>query len=265
MAFQELLNPIFSPLLKLNPFFAILLISFLISLFIVLIYKKFTDQNLMKQLKTEIKEHQKQMKELKNHPEKMMKVQKKAMETNTKYMMHSFKPTLFTFIPIILIFGWLNAHMGYYPLEQGDEFTVTAFFDEGADGTITMESRDGITLLDSNVQDIRDEKAEWVLKGDAGTYSIDYKYDNQEFDHRLVIVEKFEDRDYAKPKLKSSELGIKDTDLDEILISNKKVQPLKQIPLIGSIPWIGNFGWLGTYILFSITFSIILRKVLKVY
>lgn len=266
MAFQELLNPIMSPLLKLNPFFAIVVISFIISLLIVLVYKKFTDQDLMKSLKAEIKEFQAEMKTLKKDPNKMMQVQKKAMETNTKYMMHSFKPTLFTFIPIILIFGWLNANMGYYPLVEDQEFGITVMFEEGTQGTVEMMAPDGIYLSNENVQTILNNKVEWALKGDAREYTIDYRFIDEEFSHGIIINENWEDRKYTKPNLKNAELGLdKKSNLKTLTISNKKVQPFKEVPLMGSIPWFGNFGWLGSYIVFSILFSIGLRKLLKVY
>ena len=67
-----------------------------------------TNQELMKSLKAEIKDFQKEMKGYKDDAVKMMELQKKAMQKNMKYMKHSMKPTLFTFVPIIIIFGWLR-------------------------------------------------------------------------------------------------------------------------------------------------------------
>lgn len=260
---MSLLDPILGPLLLLNPLIAIFIISFVISLTMVLVYKRFTDQDLMKRLKNEIKELQAEMKALKDKPEKMMEVQKRAMETNSKYMMHSMKPTLFTIIPIFLIFGWLNGHMAYWPIMENSEFSITAQFEE-ADGTISLlNPPDGITVLNGLDQEILDDKADWVLQGRAGSYTLDYSLDGQEFSHSLIITTG--QRSYAKPVLREKDLGIKDTGLDTLTISNKKVQPLQQIPLVKSIPWVGNWGWLGTYILFSITFSVVLRRWLKVY
>jgi uncharacterized membrane protein (DUF106 family) len=265
MVFSDLLNPIFSPLLKLPPLLAIMIISFVISLFIVLIYRKLTDQSLMKRLKSEIKELQKEMKTLKDKPDKMMQVQRRAMETNTKYMMHSMKPTLITFLPIILIFGWLNAHMAYYPIVEDTEFSIDAIFDEGSSGTIRIEVPQGVEIIGAASQEILDNEARWVLAAEAGEYSLEYDFEGTEFSHKLIVTQSQSDRRYAKPELRPQELGLEETTLDRLVISNKKVQPLKSIPLIGSIPWIGGFGWLGTYILFSIAFSITLRKLLKVY
>ena len=70
MAFENLLDPIFNPLLKMHPALAILLISFLITLLITLVYKYTTDQKKMKRIKAEMKENQKKLKELsKTDPE----------------------------------------------------------------------------------------------------------------------------------------------------------------------------------------------------
>src|SRR4030043_2257506 len=118
-------------ILKIPSFWAILIISFAITLIITLVYKFTTDQKKMKKLKEEMKGYQKKIKEVsKSNPKKAMEIQQQAMKQNMEYMKHSFKSTLYTFIPIIIIFGWLNAHMAYYPLEPNQPFTITAYFAE---------------------------------------------------------------------------------------------------------------------------------------
>ena len=65
MVLDSLLNPVFGPLLKLGPFWAIFILSLIISLLIVLVYKYATNQEEMKRLKDQQKDFQKKMKELK--------------------------------------------------------------------------------------------------------------------------------------------------------------------------------------------------------
>ena len=77
MAYYDFLNVVFSPLLKLPPTVAIATMAFIISLLIIIITKYTTNQALMKQLKDEIKEHQKQLKQLRSEPAKAMEIQKK--------------------------------------------------------------------------------------------------------------------------------------------------------------------------------------------
>ena len=87
----------------------VIFISFLITLLITLSYKFLTNQSAMKDLKTRMKEFQKQMKESKGDMERYQQIQKEAMSTQMQYMKHSWKPMLYTFLPLILIFSWMRA------------------------------------------------------------------------------------------------------------------------------------------------------------
>lgn len=248
---EPLVHPILSPLLNLPEWLAILILSFSISLMITLVYKMMTDQDLMKQLKTEMKEFQKEIKELRDNPEKAMKVQKEAMETNMKYMTLSMKPTLFTFIPIIIIFGWMSAHLAYEPIMPGEEFTVTATFDKGTIGTIEIIETKGIDILSNAESKISNDQAVWKLKADAGTYFLKFKYKEETYEKELLITES---NSYSDVETRYS-----GTELKNIKNGNTPVKPLP-FPLFG---W--NPGWLGTYILMSLGFSMSIRKLLKVH
>ena len=146
MGVNDFLDIIFGPLLELPTLWAIIILSFLVSFIINLVYKYATDQNLMKQLKGEIKELQKEAKDLKDRPEEAMKVQKKMMETNMKYMSKSMKPTLITFIPIIIIFGWMSAIFAFNPITPGQDFTVSTFFSKDATGEIEIIPPEGVEV-----------------------------------------------------------------------------------------------------------------------
>lgn len=243
--FDSILNPILRPLLSLPSLWAILIISVVISVIVTLVYKWITDQNLMKTLKEDMKKFQQEMKEFRQDPKKVMEIQKKAMETNMKYMMHSMKPTLITFIPIILIFGWLNAHIAYEPIMPGQEFTTAAIFDKGVIGDITIKVPEEIQLLSDAEQQISDAKAEWLLKGEAGEYLLEYDYNNATYKKEVLITT---ERAYANPLQK-----VKNNNLKELTLSNEKVRPLF------------GLSWIWTYIIFSIVFSMILRKILKIH
>jgi uncharacterized membrane protein (DUF106 family) len=244
--FENLLNPILNPLLVLHPLWSLLILSFLISLIITLIYKAMTDQDLMKQLKSETKEFQKEMKELKDHPKKMMAVQKKAMQTNMKYMGLSMKPTLVTFIPIIIIFGWMHAHLAYEPILPNQDFTVTANF-KNAVGNVELSVPEGLTVISNPLQEIMDNKANWLLKGDLGEYVLEYEFEGNKHTQELLIADELA---YKTPiKL------VKKDKLKSLHINNEK---LKVMNLFG---W--QVGWLGTYIIFSLIFSMALRKMMN--
>lgn len=252
MGFLSFLDPalnfVFNPLINLSPLWGIAVISVVLSVIITVIYKYTTNQDLMRDLKNEMKEFQNEVKALKDDPQKAMAVQKRAMETNMKYMMHSFKPMFFTFIPIILIFGWLNTHLAYEPILPDTEFITTVATAKGVTGAITLVVPDAITLVSAAEQEIIDSRASWTLKGAAGEYLLEYKFNSQSYTKELLIT--------AERAYKPVESRV-NSPLKTIKINNN---PIKVMNLFG---W--KLGWLGTYIIFSIISSMILRKLLKVY
>lgn len=251
MVFENLLHPVLGPLLNLPSLYAILILSFSISLLITIIYKFTTNQSLMKDLKDEMKEFQKEMKELRQNPEEMMKVQKKAMQTNMKYMSHSMKSTLYTFIPIIIIFGWMSAHLAFEPINPGEDFTVSVFLEDGVSGEISLEVvPEGLNIEGSNMKEIKDSEIKWVLNGNAGDYLLEFTLNDANKYNTDVLVT--DNHEYKQPIKK-----VGDGSVDRIEIEHNKNIVLN---LFG---W--KLGWLGTYIIFSIVFSMVLRRMLKIY
>lgn len=248
MSISDFLNPVFSPLLNLPIFWAIIVLSFMISLIITIIYKYTTDQNLMKQLKEEMKAFQKQIKELKKEPERAMAIQKKSMRTNMKYMMQSMKSTLYSFIPIILIFGWMNANFAYEPIMPGQEFTTTIFLEDNTDGRIELSVPQGIEISGATKKEIIDGKATWLLSGKRGEYLFEYIFDGKKYNKEVLISEK----QYKDPIKKVRDENVRSIEIEH----NKRI-------LINLFGW--KLGWLATYIISAIIFSILIRKAIKVY
>jgi uncharacterized membrane protein (DUF106 family) len=260
VVFETILNPIFSPLLRLPFLLAIVIISFIISFLMILAYKKFTDQSLMKDLKGEIKELQKEMRKLRDKPQEMMQVQKRAMETNMKYMMHSFKPMLITFIPIIIIFGWLNSHMAYFPLVEDQSFDVLMEFKEGTEGVVELVDITDIEALNDKKQTIKEDVVKFELKGATGEYTLKFMLGEEVYENDIIIIDQGQDRVYKQPIKK-----FRNMKLSKLTVNNQKILAFEGIPVLSTLPWFGGFGWLGSYILFSLIFSLTLRKLFKVY
>jgi uncharacterized membrane protein (DUF106 family) len=206
----------------------------------------------MKTLKEETKALQKQMKELKDKPAEAMAIQKKAMQTNMQYMMKSMKPTLITFIPIIIIFGWLQAHMAFVPIMPDQDFSMVIEFDEGISGSITAEVPSGIELSGPATKEIKDGKVIFTMSGKEGIYKsppVEFTVNGKTYNKPVIIT--------TEPEYVSPILSVRDGTIDSITTSNEK---MKILNLFG---W--RLGWLGTYIIFAIVFSMLLRKLLKVY
>ncbi len=102
------LSYIFGPVMGLPNPLNLVVISFMLTFLITIIYKYMSNQTEIKALKKRMKDLQNEMKGLKDQPKRLVDMQKEVMNANLRYMSHSFKPMIITFIPIIFIFGWLR-------------------------------------------------------------------------------------------------------------------------------------------------------------
>jgi uncharacterized membrane protein (DUF106 family) len=251
---MSFVDPLLNWVLMFNPFISILILSFIMGLISTLAYKFASDQKKIKSLKEESKELQKKIRKVsKEHPEKAMKMNSKLMKLNGPLMKESFKSTIWTLIPALIIITWMSSNLVYLPLSPGQEFNVTAKFNEGVIGEVNLEAiPDNITFISDQTQIINNSIAEWKLKSkQTDEYKLLLDYRNKTYDKKVKITET---REYAEPEKIINENG-----LNSITINNEKVKPLEGIPVLGGL------NWLWTYILLSMIITTVLRKLLKVY
>jgi len=252
MAFFDFLNPVldifFGPLLNLVPIWAMLVLSAVLSLLITLVYKWTTNQTMMKQLKDDVKKYQTEMKANKHDQKKVLEIQGKAMNANMQLMKHSFRPTLITLLPIIIIFGWVSGHFNYDPIMPGQQFQLLIETAAGVTGSIDLQAPSAVNI--SNITSaIQDGKAQFTLQAPEGDWLVRALVNNQTYEKQVRI---------SKSRTRvEKDLAVNDKTVKQISVSYADTVVLD---LFG---W--KLGWIGTYILFSIVFSMGLRKLLKVY
>lgn len=265
-------------IMSLGPFPVVLLLSALISLIITLIYKYTTDQKAMAAIKTDMDQLRKDMKENKD-TKKMAEINRKLMEKTMGQFRASMKPMIITLLPALLVLGWMQSNIAYQQISPDEEFTTTAAFEKSAAGEIELkvpegQGGQGIQILNEAKQKAA-EKVSWKLKGQEGTYELEYAYASSQnsearevYTREVKITKLWEYRDAVLEK-EQSFLGIntgdkypikKDSQLKRITIDNKPVRPFGQLSLFGWQP-----GWLGAYIILSLVFSLLMRAVLKVH
>jgi len=219
-------------ILTIDPLILIIAVSFIVTLITVLAYKFFTNQAKMKELKDGIKDHQKEMKLHKGNSKKMMEIQSKAM--------------IFTFLPIIIIFGWLNSHLAYSPILPGQEFTVTVIPSTEFNFSVIPELQVLNRGIVNNTVVIK-------MKGGEGEYTMYFDSASGSQTANVIVTE---NQKYANPKV-----IFKKGEIKSVLISNGKMKPFgKDFNIFGYYP-----GWFGLYFVATLIFSSLLRKVMKIY
>lgn len=86
---------------------SILVISFFVTLFQIVIYKKMTDQSKLKEIKQRQKKLQQELTHTKD-TQRLKQLQEEMLELMHESMKENFKPLLVTFLPLIVVFIWLR-------------------------------------------------------------------------------------------------------------------------------------------------------------
>lgn len=239
------LDFLFGWILEFDLWVGILILAFFITLLMNLVYMWATDQKEMKRLKRKLKEMQKKMREQRDNPKQAMALQKKMMSLNGQYMKKSLKPAIYTFIPIIIVFGWMAANLAFAPIAVGDSVNVSLELEEPA--WVTLEAS-GMHIEGAAEQESLERQVSWVVSADAvGNYTLLFRTrDGEETSRELVVGE----------RASSSEVSHQ-APFKQSVVEYPKATPLGDFSLFGYEP-----GWLITYILFSIVLSLLMRKVM---
>ena len=243
--FNPILNPVLRPILDPIPTsWAVILMSVIITLITTLVYKKFTNQEVLKSLKEELKEIQAEMKQFSHDVAKSTELQKRSWEKMLQQMKMSMKPMLITWIPILIIFAWIWTNLAFHPILPGEEFSTTVTFEKEATGLINLTLPQNMVLLDAVEKTITDKKASWRLIGEPGTHELSYDYNGKTYKKEVLITDT---KLYITPKLNIFEDQIKTIEIDN--------QPVK----------IFGLNWFWAYIIISFVINMLLRKLLKIH
>ena len=90
-----------------SPSISIIVFSFIITFILTWTYKKFSNQEELKNSKEKTKELQGRIKNEKDQA-KIMEMQKEMLQISMDQMRHSMKPMLITFLPLIGVFALLR-------------------------------------------------------------------------------------------------------------------------------------------------------------
>jgi uncharacterized membrane protein (DUF106 family) len=237
-----MLDFVFRPLLQIvGPLWTVIILSFILGLMTTIAHKYMTDQKLLKNAREEMKKLQAKMRQHKDNPKKLMEVQQKMMSYNMDILKQSFRPLLVTFIPVIIIFGWITAALVFQPIVADETFTSTVTVI--GDGVVTASS-ETLYIANKSIQ-TSNGIAVFSFSGLDGDHVITYDYNGVIAEQKVRIGETYENpRVAVKKPFKSIEAN------------------LAKLELMNLGFW--KPTGFGAYIIFTIVFSLLLRKLLNV-
>ncbi|MBI4143696.1 DUF106 domain-containing protein [Candidatus Woesearchaeota archaeon] len=245
---ETVLKPLLGFPLMLNT----IILSILLTVIVTYLYKWFSNQELMKKLKEQIKTLQQKSKET-THQEEILKINKELMQVNSQMMLENFKPKLMLGIslPLLIIFTgvvypWMQEHYAFEPLKLGKDITIEVTTTKP--GIVEIQTPDGLTLTSQKQAKAENTAKFSIIPTKEGNHQITFKYDTTTIKKDIIVTT---ERKYTNPT------ETYNSDIKSIKINHEKAIALN---LFG---W--KLGWLGTYVLISIILSSALRKILKIY
>ena len=227
-----MLGFLFSPILVLEPIIAVTIFASIILLFINLCYRFLINQKEAKEIKERMKEINQQAREeqKQGNTEKFNELTKQALAENSKLMGKTMRPMMVSLVIILLFLPWMQSVYGDIPanLEEGKGNVTldSEVYDVEYDGNEVTVMKDDQTLFSSSLPVTEQVgKSKYILSHvPEGWFIIMYHPENIKF---ARIIAEFP-------------------------------EPIN-LPLFGK-----DVGFIGWYILVSIPFALIIRKILKI-
>lgn len=105
-----LLDKVFSPILALNPMVSLTIMAFIISLIVIISYKKLIDKELLMQTKKRMKKLKEMTVEAQKSKDltKIEVITKEMMKLNKIYLKEVIKPLTVSLLVLIIFFPWMS-------------------------------------------------------------------------------------------------------------------------------------------------------------
>jgi len=111
----------------------LLWISLLTAVAALLVYRFFSEQTAIRQVKGRLKAHILEMRLFQHDPILMGRAVLSVLKSNARYLRLNLKPFFFMFLPVVLILIQMDARYGYRPLQPGESALIRTFWTTGAE------------------------------------------------------------------------------------------------------------------------------------
>lgn len=166
-ALVKIFNVLFLPFGRLHPWWGMIFISLLTGLFMLFVFKRFSNQRSIRRTKDRIKAHLLEFRLYKDSPSATGRAFGLVLLHNLRYVSLTLKPLLVMIIPLVLILAQLNVRFGYRPLAPGETAILKVKTQPGVEllGTdISIGSGEGF-LVETPPLRIEDEhEVDWRIR-----------------------------------------------------------------------------------------------------
>lgn len=251
-----------------NPWVAMIVVSFLTAILMLLVYRYTSNQKGIKKVKNKIKAHLLEIRLYKDSMSLSLQAQGKILLANFKYIGLNMRPLLVMIIPIILIIIQLNFWFGYDSLKSGQSTLLKVKLDDGYNPlqqAIALEPSSGIKVETMPLRIEEDYEVDWRISPQSkGIHDIGIIIGNQS------VSKSFSSELRSLSRI--SPIRFNHNFLNNLLYPMEKpIQkdiPVKSIEVIYPARYLNLFGlnvhWLVAFFVLSIIFGFSFKGFMKV-
>ena len=257
LTFNSFFDLLLIPFRSLHPLWSLSILSLLMGILMLMIYRYTSNQKEIKETKNRIKAHLLEIRLFKDDFGILLSAQKNILLYNTKYMMHALKPMLFMIVPVAIILIHLDGWFGYRPLTIGESTAVSVKVsgqEVGIFSDIVLEVDRGLVIETPALRIPELSEITWRVRAkELGQYNVIIKVSGHPFTKRVVVSDRGLTR--VSPRVVASSLW------EMFLNPGEKPLPensfVKQIEVYYPDRLIGIFGWEIHWIVIFFVLSIL--------
>jgi len=261
--FRVLVDGLLYPFRTLHPLVGLTLVAFLAAIFILVVYKKTSNQKGIEAAKEKIWAGIFEVRLFNDDLRAILRAQGGILRHNLSYLGLSFVPLLWMIVPFLLLFAQLQFHYGYSGLEPGQTTILKVALQSSGDGgetdrpNIALELPEGIVAETPAVWIPAVNEMDWRLRvEEAGEHEITLRAaDGQAYTKSVVSSDRTERRSLIRPG--GSFIDLLLYPAEEAL---PKSAPIKSISIDYPPSGLGEVGWMIWFFGISVVFALLLKK-----
>ncbi len=262
-AFLRMTDWLFGWILFLPRDLALTVVALLTSLGLILLRKWVSDQDMLTKAVADMKILKARMKDAKQRKDKAERKRHQAVSQRIamKRMRAEGKPLLYALIPVAILASWAFERLEFEPLGIGEPVRIELRMPLSAEGRVVhLVPLDGLQPLDGFLRLLERDPAEeqaltviarWNVAGTlSGHYLLQFRTDAGTFEHPLQVAT----RRYA-PVLREHR---------PLVSTQAGLRERKLFNLVPAIPAMGLPAWMVGYLLITIAFVVVNKRLLRV-
>lgn len=166
-ALVRVFDVLFLPFARLHPWWGMVFISLLSGLFMLWVFKRFSNQRAIRRTKDRIKAHLLEFRLYKDSPSATGRAFGLILIQNLRYLSLTLKPLLVMIIPLVLILAQLNARFGCRPLRTGESVLLKVRTTTGVDllrTEISLGSSPGFVVETPPLRIEEEREIDWRIR-----------------------------------------------------------------------------------------------------